>query len=49
MGRYGDSTAAHEFKVYQGLIKRCAECKRLFDLTNTDDAAEWHYGHDCEA
>jgi hypothetical protein len=28
---------------------KCVECSRVFDLTNTDDAAEWFYGHDCEA
>lgn len=27
----------------------CRECKRKFDLTKTADAAEWTYGHDCEA
>lgn len=26
----------------------CPECQRVFDLTNDDDNAEWHYGHDCE-
>jgi hypothetical protein len=28
---------------------KCVECNRVFDLMNTDDAAEWYYGHDCEA
>jgi hypothetical protein len=27
---------------------RCAECSRVFDLTNEDDANEFYYGHDCE-
>lgn len=27
---------------------RCIECGRVFDLTKESDAAEWHYGHDCE-
>lgn len=31
------------------LKRTCPECGRVFDLTNEDDAAEWHYGHDCEA
>lgn len=26
----------------------CAECGRVFDLFDTDDADEWAYGHDCE-
>jgi len=26
----------------------CAECGRVFDLLDDDDANEWHYGHDCE-
>jgi hypothetical protein len=27
---------------------KCAECGRVFDLLDEDDAAEWSYGHDCE-
>jgi hypothetical protein len=27
---------------------QCVECKRVFDLLDSDDAAEWAYGHDCE-
>ena len=27
----------------------CAECGQNFDLMNEDQAAEWFYGHDCEA
>lgn len=27
----------------------CGECLRIFDLARESDAAEWHYGHDCEA
>jgi hypothetical protein len=26
----------------------CTECKRVFNLFNTDDADEWYFGHDCE-
>jgi hypothetical protein len=26
----------------------CAECGRVFDLTDEDDANEWYHGHDCE-
>lgn len=26
----------------------CAECERVFDLLDEDDANEWFYGHDCE-
>ena len=29
-------------------IRRCNECSRIFDLRDTDDNYEWHYGHDCE-
>lgn len=42
------TTASHEYKVYARLYRRCPECKRVFDLTNTTDAAEWASGHDCE-
>lgn len=28
---------------------RCRECGRVFDLADETDAAEWSYGHDCEA
>ena len=28
---------------------RCPECGRTFDLFNEDEAAEWYFGHDCEA
>ena len=28
---------------------KCVECKRVFDLLDTVDAAEWGYGHDCES
>lgn len=27
----------------------CPECERRFDMLDPDDAAEWTYGHDCEA
>ena len=28
---------------------KCRECGRVFDLFDENDAAEWAYGHDCEA
>lgn len=31
------------------LSPTCGECGRTFDLLDADDAAEWAYGHDCEA
>ena len=46
---WGDSIAAHEYKVYNNLFRRCPECKRVFDLTNEEQAQEWSYGHDCES
>ena len=27
---------------------KCAECPRVFDLTEEEDAEEFYYGHDCE-
>jgi hypothetical protein len=27
----------------------CAECEREFDLTDEEEANEFHYGHDCES
>ena len=27
---------------------KCAECERVFDLLDEDDASEFYYGHDCE-
>jgi len=45
---FGDSIAAHEYKVYARLLRKCAECGRVFDLSNESESAEWHYGHDCE-
>ena len=30
------------------MMRKCVECGRVFDLLDEDDAAEWHYGHDCE-
>jgi hypothetical protein len=30
-------------------MPKCPECDRVFDLLDEDDAAEWFYGHDCEA
>jgi hypothetical protein len=30
-------------------IAKCAECSRVFNLLDEDDAGEWYYGHDCES
>jgi hypothetical protein len=30
-------------------MAKCSECERVFDLFDETDAAEWHYGHDCES
>lgn len=27
---------------------KCAECKRVFDLLDEEQADEYYYGHDCE-
>ena len=27
---------------------KCVDCNRVFDLSDTEDAEEWYYGHDCE-
>lgn len=32
----------------RGLIVRCPECGRAFDLLNPEDVEEYEYGHDCE-
>lgn len=29
-------------------MPKCYECGREFDLSDTLDAAEWAFGHDCE-
>ena len=36
-------------RVATRLRVQCVECERVFDLTDEDEAGEWHYGHDCEA
>jgi hypothetical protein len=28
---------------------KCAECLRVFDLSDELDFSEWAYGHDCES
>lgn len=28
---------------------KCPECGRVFNMLDPVDAAEWAYGHDCEA
>lgn len=27
----------------------CEECNKKFDLTITDQASDYYYGHDCES
>ena len=27
---------------------KCAECGRVFDLLDEEEASEFYYGHDCE-
>jgi hypothetical protein len=29
-------------------VTQCAECDRVFDLTDADQAMEFYYGHECE-
>lgn len=48
MSKCKASVEAHEFLVYAGLLKKCKECGRVFDLWNAVDADEWAHGHDCE-
>jgi hypothetical protein len=31
------------------MFKICKECNRRFDLFDEFDAAEFYFGHDCEA
>lgn len=46
-GARGDDDAARF--TYAGAQRlKCAECGRVFDLLDKDDAEEWTYGHDCE-
>ena len=26
----------------------CTDCRRVFDLLDEEQSAEWYYGHDCE-
>ena len=35
-------------EILETLEKICAECERIFDLTDEVDSQEWYYGHDCE-
>ena len=30
-------------------LRQCPECDRVFNMAFEEDAAEWTYGHDCEA
>lgn len=32
----------------EGASGECGECGRVFNLADTEDAAEFYYGHDCE-
>jgi hypothetical protein len=32
----------------EGASSECGECGRVFNLLDTDDAAEFYGGHDCE-
>jgi hypothetical protein len=29
-------------------FRNCAECHKVFNLSNKNDANEFYYGHDCE-
>lgn len=29
-------------------LVKCAECNRVFNLLNEEQAEEWGWGHDCE-
>jgi len=31
------------------MLARCAECGRVFDLLDEEQASEFYFGHDCEA
>lgn len=31
------------------MFERCVECNRRFDMFDESDAAEFYFGHDCEA
>lgn len=33
---------------FDHFARTCRECKRTFDLMDSEDAGEWAYGHDCE-
>lgn len=36
-------------RPFQPWLVRCPFCRRGFDMTDTHQAEEWYYGHDCEA
>lgn len=44
-----EGTDSHAGLVAMMNRARCRECGRAFDLADEHDAAEWAYGHDCEA
>lgn len=48
VGDYALVQTVAEDAAPTGPRARCAECGRVFDLADEDDAAEWSYGHDCE-
>jgi len=48
-GKAYDRAILEERKRKARLTKTCAECSRVFDLTNEIDAEEFYYGHDCES
>ena len=49
----GDERSADGYTIQKiaemvGTATKCAECGRIFDLMDEDDASEYYYGHDCE-
>lgn len=45
----GDTAREISAEQLRQWYRICAECGRSFFLGDREDAAEWHYGHDCEA
>lgn len=35
-------------RITELMNARCVICNRVWDLTDTDDANDYYYGHDCE-
>ena len=51
---YADDPAEPEngkadWKEEGDMTTTCPECDRVFDLLDPEDAAQFAYGHDCEA